>query len=310
MKECRVCHKAIPLSAKSCPFCRSAVIEETITCPNCGAETGLDDAVCTKCNYRFFENVDEEKAGMFENFFGTEHQDRTEAEITKRFRKNFLQRLREEHSKRLHESYLMRFNQSGFKEKVDFRCKQLSQEVMSLGNDFRLKAVRQLLANSFEELLDYFIIRECADMNETLYPEAIFKYHDLSYKEINIQEMVLDYLDFDREDESVFTNFVNMPPRKLKNAADAFLSPKRDEQLFFICNLSILGTFKEGFAMTSKCIYWKALMEKPQRVLYHKLEEIKREEDWIGINGIFFNANKTINLKLIRLLKKLKRLEA
>ncbi|MBK9014898.1 MAG: hypothetical protein IPM82_12930 [Saprospiraceae bacterium] len=48
--------------------------------------------------------------------------------------------------------------------------------------------------------------------------------------------------------------------------------------------------------------------EKKQRVYYKNLEEIKRQEDWITINGIFFNGSKTLNLKLLRLLKKLREL--
>jgi hypothetical protein len=310
MKECRACHKAIPLNAKSCPFCRNAVIEETLTCPNCGAETGLHDAVCSNCHFRFFENKEEDGKAAFENLFGHEHRERIETEIATRFQTAFLQRLEEEHAVRLHKTYLKRLGQSNFGKSVDYRMQQLAEDVMRYGNDFRRKEVKKLLAAAFEELLDFFIIRECVDLNETLFPEAILKYQGLPFTKVNLPEMVLDYLDFDREEESVFTNFVSMPPRKLKNAADAFLFPKKGEQLIFICDLSILGTCKEGFAMTTKCIYWKALMEKPQRVLYHKLEEIRREEDWITINGIFFNANKTLDLKLIRLLKRLKTLMA
>ena len=58
--------------------------------------------------------------------------------------------------------------------------------------------------------------------------------------------------------------------------------------------------------MTNECIYWKMPFEKAQRVYFKNLEEIKRQEDWITINGIFFNANKSLNLKIMRLLKKLR----
>jgi len=310
MKECRACHKAIPLRAKACPFCHCATIEETLTCPNCGAETGLHDAVCTHCYFRLFGNEDQAGKAAFEHLFGHEHEERIETEIASRFQKAFLRRLEEEHAPRLHQAYVQRMGQCNFGESVDVRIKQLAEEVRGLGNDFRRKEVKCLLAGTFEELLDFFIISECIDLNETLYPEAILKYQGLPFDRIKLHGLVLDYLDFDREEESMFTNFVSMPPQKLKNAATTFLFPKRGEQLLFICDLSILGTCKEGFAMTSKGIYWKALMEKPQRVFYHKLEEIWREEDWITINGIFFNANKSINLKLIRLLKKMKALMA
>lgn len=88
-----------------------------------------------------------------------------------------------------------------------------------------------------------------------------------------------------------------------------FLLPKKGETLYFICDLSILGNCKDGFAMTNDCIYWKTPLEEKQRVFYKKIKGVKRQEDWITINGIFFSANKSLNMKLIRLLKKLKMLE-
>ena len=57
--------------------------------------------------------------------------------------------------------------------------------------------------------------------------------------------------------------------------------------------------------MTNEAIFWKMPLENKQRVFYKKLKDVKREEDWISINGIFFNAGTTLNLKLIRLLKRL-----
>jgi hypothetical protein len=141
-------------------------------------------------------------------------------------------------------------------------------------------------------------------------PEAILKYQGLKKEQIDLGQMISDYLDFENEDESVFFDFVSMPAKKLKNAADSFLHPKKGEIIHFICDLSILGSCKDGFAMTNQCIYWEMPVEKKQRVYFSKIKKIKREEDWITINGIFFNANKSLNLKLIRLLKKLKYLFA
>ncbi|MFQ5446327.1 MAG: zinc ribbon domain-containing protein [Saprospiraceae bacterium] len=310
MKECQACYKAIPDSAKSCPFCGKAVIEETLVCPNCGQETDLHAPECMHCHYLFFKKEERQSKTAFENLFDTSHQERVQSEITSRFQKAFLRRLEEEHLPERHADYLQQFSKSDFKKSVDLRIQQLTEEVVSLGSDFRKRDIKRLLAGAFEELLDYFIIRECAGLNETVLPEAILKYQGLPPGKLNLRQMVLDYLDFDREEESIFTNFVSMPSQKLKHAADSFLFPHKGEQLLFICDLSILGTCKEGFAMTSECIYWKVLLEKPQRVFYRKLDEIKRQEDWITINGIFFNANKSINLKLIRLLKKLKSLMA
>ncbi|MEO6039113.1 MAG: hypothetical protein ABIQ93_11930, partial [Saprospiraceae bacterium] len=46
--------------------------------------------------------------------------------------------------------------------------------------------------------------------------------------------------------------------------------------------------------------------DKPRRILYKELREIRKEKDWLTINGHFFTANPSINLKLYKVLKKLR----
>ena len=118
--------------------------------------------------------------------------------------------------------------------------------------------------------------------------------------------MIPDYLALDLEGEKVYTDFLKMPLDKLKNASKSFLFPEKDEKILFICDQSILGSCKEGFAMTEKALYWKAHLEKARAVDYRLLDEIKRTKEWISINGDFFNVSPSINLKMMKLLKKLR----
>ena len=304
MKKCRACHKPIADAAARCPHCGAAVIEETLLCPACGEENSLYANACTRCGTRFFAADPEPGAGPTEDIFGNSNLDTLQREVANRFELAFKKRLDEEHAPMLHPRYYERLQQSGFQGSLNFRIQQLASEVAGLGADFRTKAVKRLLEKNFEELLDYFIIRFCTDLNETNYPEAILRYHGKSPNQIDLRQMILDYLDLDNEDLAWYTDFVTMPPAKLKNAADNFLFPKKDEKLFLICNTSILGNCKQGFAMTSKCLYWKTELEPAQRVFYHKLEQVKRDDHWITINGIFFHATSSLNLKMIRILKR------
>jgi len=310
MKNCRSCQEAIPENARFCPFCGTGVIEETITCPSCGEENELHADTCTNCGFHFFtgkkEPRQETPAPPPNDIFDTSHAEGIEQELADRFSLAFERRLAEEHKSSLHNAYIDRFYKSDFRNSVEFRLQQMAEEIQgapenSLDNN-------RMLNPALEELLDFFIIRYCQDLNETHFPEEILRWQGLPLEKINTGQLIADYLDFDREGESVFTNFVTMPAQKLKNAAQQFLFPQKGETIFFICDLSILGNCKEGFAMTRDCIYWKMPLEKKQRVFYKKLEEIKRQGDWITINGIFFNANKSLNLKLLRLLKKLREL--
>ncbi|MFK7933873.1 MAG: hypothetical protein AB8G22_10205 [Saprospiraceae bacterium] len=120
--------------------------------------------------------------------------------------------------------------------------------------------------------------------------------------------MVFDYLDFQSEKETVYTDFLSMPLDKLRNAGKSFLHPQKDEKILFICDQTLFGSVKEGFAMTEAAIYWKAQFQKAQAVRYRDLQTIERQKDWININEQFFNINPSLNLKMLKLLKKLQAL--
>ena len=307
MTKCKKCHTGLPVEARFCHHCGTPVIEETFLCPNCGTENGMNALACEGCGASFSlkkEKKDTTKHDIFDGSFKEE----LEQEVADRFSLAFEKRLKEEHAPSLHGAYIDRFFKSDFRTSADYRIRQLAEYLQGMTGDKKSveKEKSAILHQAFEELTDYFIIRFCADLNEAFFPEAILKYQGLDREKIDLGQMIFDYLDFENEDESVFTNFVTMPPKKLKNAADGFLMPKKTDTLYFICDLSILANCKEGFAMTNEALFWKMPLEKKQRVFYKKLKEVKREEDWISINGIFFNAGKTLNLKLIRLLKRLR----
>ena len=259
---------------------------------------------CTNCGQPLFSKKEEETTPpVLDDLFDDTGLEDVEQELADLFSVAFRKRLEEEHTSKKHQAYADRFLESEFKSSVDFRIKQLAEEARSIGLSKLKKS--GAVASAFEELIDYFIIRFCNDLNETVFSENILKYQGLEKDKINVGEMVFDYLDFEIEDETLYTDFVAMPAHKLKNAANSYLNPKKSETLFFICDGSVLGSCKEGFAMTNEAIYWKMPFESPQRVFYKKVKSVRREEDWITINGIFFNSSKSLNLKLLRLLKKL-----
>ncbi|MCF8245156.1 MAG: zinc ribbon domain-containing protein [Saprospiraceae bacterium] len=305
MKNCRNCQKPMPDDARFCPACGTSVIVETFDCPNCGTENDLSAPACSNCHLIFKSTKKEPPKAKLSDIFDNSHTENLEQAIADRFSLAFEKRLKEEHHPSLHNAYIDRFYKSEFRGSVDFRIKQLAEQAQrNPDGDQKFSFAIPAL----EDMLDYFIIRYCEDLNEAAFDEKILKYQGRTAKEIQLGEMLLDYLDFNNEGETVYTNFVTMPANKLKNAAQNFLFPQKGETIFFICDLSTFGACKDGFAMTRDCIYWKMPLEKKQRVYFKNLEEIKRQEDWIIINGIFFNASKSLNIKLLRLLKKLKEL--
>lgn len=155
-------------------------------------------------------------------------------------------------------------------------------------------------------LLDYYIVHFCKKLNQVYFPEKILRYQELELESVDLFQMVLDYLDFANESETVYTDFLTMPLEKLKNAGKFFLFPEKEERILLICDQSFFGSCKEGFALTEKAIYWKAYLQTARKVAFTELHKIKRENEWITINGHFFNVNLSINLKLQMLLRKLK----
>ncbi len=232
-----------------------------------------------------------------------------EQQLTEQFFLALRQRVEEEHEPGRFQPYSERLYESGFRDTVFRRSAQLAEELKALARDGQPAPglINHSVELLFEGLLDYFIIRHCKDINAVTLPESILKYEGQAWEDINLFNMILDHLDFKSEpDEKVYLDFLKMPVSKLKNAGKFFLFPQRDERILFICDQSLLGSCKEGFAMTEKALYWKAQLQTARRAGYDALEDIRREKDWLLINGHFFHASPTLDAKMLRLLKKIR----
>ena len=230
-----------------------------------------------------------------------------EEEIFKKYAIAFEKQIKTEQNANKYNAYVDRFEESDFKLSFEFRVKQLAEEVQKIRQDQSiLKDEASLLNQAFTELIDYFIIRYCEDLNQVQLSERILQYQNIAPESIDLSAMILDYLDFEKEDERVDFDFIKMPMKRLQNASKSFLFPEKGEKIFFICDQSILGSGKEGFAMTEKAIYWKMQFESAQRVYYKNMLSVEPQKDWININEMFFNTNPSLNVKMMKLLKKLK----
>ena len=212
------------------------------------------------------------------------------------------ERVEEEHPFEFHQIYTERLYQSGFRDTLQRRAEQFEGKAKEVRS---AKKIQRQVA----ELVDYFVTQHCKDLNLIPWPEAILKYQGLTWDKIDLFQMALDYLDFAHESEPVYTDFLQMPIEKLRNAGKKFLFPEKQERILLICDQSIMGSVREGFALTEKGLYWKAHLTRAARVYFDELAEIKREKQWININGQFFNVNLSINIKMMRLLKTIKRLQ-
>ena len=172
------------------------------------------------------------------------------------------------------------------------------------------EARRSFLHRQFDGLIQQFLIRQCKDINQVYLNEAILKYQWQRWTEVDRFAMIWDHLDFTREaDTIVYTDFTRMPFDKLQNATNSFLHPRKNEKILLICDQTIRGSCKEGFALTAEGLYWKSPLSKPRSVAFDRLTKLRRQEDWITINDMFFNANRSLNVKLLLLLHNIQRMQ-
>jgi hypothetical protein len=272
-----------------------------LICEKCKTSLPEEARFCFRCGQPVSVNAERQQEPLILDLSG---------DVTAQFNELFFSRLKkvleQEQDLNLFQKYSERVYQCGFRDMVLRRSEQMAERIGESG--FPKHKINETVENLLDDLIDFFIIRYCGDLNVVPLPEAILKYHEKGIHFAELFQMTLDYLNLDAEDEPVYTDFLKMPVEKLRAAGKSFLFPEPKEKILFICDLSFLGSCREGFAMTEKAIYWKNSMQKARKVLYKDLKEIKRVEDWITINGLFFHVNQSLNVRLMKLLRKLKKM--
>ena len=207
--------------------------------------------------------------------------------------------------------YFDHFYKSEFYKSFDIRTRQLAEEAYSIHSGPSKQVnqeVDRLLAPNFHGFIDHFLVLHCRNLHGIVIPEAVLKYTNVKKGEVDLRQMILDYMGFEDEPDKVYTDLISIPPMKVKNAIQSFLFTQSQEKIFFICDQTVFGSCREGFAMTEQALHWKSHFNPAHSVFFDDLKEIKREAEWISVNGLFFNVSKSLNYKVMRLLKKLKEL--
>ncbi|WP_020571934.1 GNAT family N-acetyltransferase [Neolewinella persica] len=170
------------------------------------------------------------------------------------------------------------------------------------------KEAQRRLHDTFADLSEYFIVETAGDLSEGVLPQRLLRHQSIDWETANIFKVVMDYLDFEEENELVYTDFVSMPSRALRNATKSFIRAKKDERVFLICDQSLLSQAKNGFAVTDAGLYWKNVLQPAGAVTFTTLNEIKLDQGHLSLDGQFFNAGSRLNLKMALLLNKLRRM--
>jgi len=315
MGNCQFCQSPLTINARFCSHCGAKVKQAKTACGHCQHENPTGAQFCAGCGTSIGEipvassYVDTSYKAKYPLDF------RDVKSLGGKIRQYFVMaldtRIKEAHDPNDKEAYLNHLMRSDFQEIFKLRTDQLAEEAYSIhskqGPTIN-KEVDQMLETSFEGLLDFFIVKYCQEINAVPISDATLKYEGIQLDQVNLYQMLLDYLAFEQEELTVYTDFLKMPLPKLQNAGRYYLFPDKQEKIILICDQTVFGSCKEGFAMTEAALYWKAHFKKAEKVAYKDLKTVERGSDHILINGHFFNGTPSLNVKMIYLLNRLKRM--
>ena len=306
MSRCPNCQVIILEHGKYCHGCGNAL---TVKCPGCKTENSILNSNCSNCSEPIPVQAEEENTGLpFTLDF------RETSTLADQIKSHFFETLRhtikEEHDYRKIDDYLKIFSESAFPPVLEAKSKNLAEEAYTIHCKQSVEVaylINTLLKENIDFLVDQFIIRHCQNLNEVKFSTHILKHAYANKKNVKISELIRDYLDPNAEEEMVYTDVKNMPPGKLRNAMQSFLFPSSAEKVFLICDQTVFGSCKEGFAITDNALYWKAHFHQAQSVGFEDIFFVKKEMDWVTINNLYFNVNPSMNVKILKLLKKLQK---
>ncbi|HNL39258.1 MAG TPA: zinc ribbon domain-containing protein [Saprospiraceae bacterium] len=308
MKGCPNCAAEIIPGAKFCHRCGDKIAEKTKLCPACQETNPYASVFCHHCGFHF-EGRQRHDVAYQPMYVLDFHSADLTSQVKALFFRSLRKRVEDEHDIERYSDYVERFYTSAFRTVYDSRSRQIAEDAQLQWQRFGQNALPEIdrrIDHAFEGLLDYFVIQFCPDLNGIILPETILKYDSVSPGKTDLWHMIRDFLDFPRETESFYFDFITMPEALLANACKNYLFADRRERVYFLCDLSLKGNCKEGFAMTDRGIYWRTPYGKAQKALYHQLHELRKEKNWLLINGAFFTVNPSMNLKMCKLLKKLR----
>ena len=162
--------------------------------------------------------------------------------------------------------------------------------------------------NVLAGLVEYFVVETASELHPGALPQRLLRYQSVDWTTVDLFKLVMDYLDLDRETETVYTDFITTPAKVLRNATRSYLGAGRDERLLLICDQSLLGSGKQGFAFTDSALYWKNVLQPAGTVTYTTLSKVTVSDGHLSLDSQYFDAGPRLNLRVAVLLDKLRRM--
>lgn len=313
-------------SSKKCQSCQTTLLPNALYCHNCGKQVDGEDIVCFACqnvnpaSSRFCArcgtaiNVQYTPSPNITPIYGLDFNDipTLPTQLREAFRVFVCLALDAENNQHKEAAFLQVLENSNFRQQyLEEATVLMTQEFEVWFEEKGIKVfpdIEQLIDQKFTVLLERFWVDYCQELTPFPLPKTILRYQEASLQHSNLQRLVLDYLEVENSQLLAYTNAIDIPLKKLKNAHAAFFHPQAGETPYLFVDQTLLRSGKEGCIITAKAIYWKAYFQRAAAVDYQHLKQLSYHSDRLDINGIYFNISPDFNYKLYRLLVRLQSL--
>ncbi len=295
-----------------CANCGVAVPAGAVFCPNCGHRLGVEDDLLDLEDFPLEETEDspEPEVSVPPALEGSSPSaEITPLELRSELEDRLGERLSAYFGAEVLPDYLKRYRRDeDFHRIRDVSLQGLARYLNTEGVTQRM--ARRRRRDTLGELVEYFVVESGRTVHgDELFNQRLLRYQGADWKQVDLFRLVKDYLQLDGQELRVYTDFVTTPPKVLRKATASYLRAGRDERVFFIVDQSLFGSGKHGFALTDSNIYWKNVLQPAGSATYTTLTIVEVKEGHLMIDGQYFDAGRTVNLRVALLLDKLRRMD-
>jgi len=311
---------------KNCQSCTTPLLPNALYCHNCGKQADGDGVVCFECNNvnpeysRFCArcgtaiNIKYTPKPNISPIYGLDFNDfpTLPLQLYEAFKVSISLALEQENNIDQETVFLDIFEKSTFRqeylEEATVLMTQEFEEIFEERGISAFKVIEHEIEKQFTELLERFFIGFCNDLLPQALSQRILLYQEISLQTVNLQQMMIDYLQLEDEALPCYSKAIEIPLKKLKNARSTFFNPATGEVPYIFVDQTLLRSGKEGYILTSKAIYWKSYFQKSAKVAFTDIKKLFLFHDRLEINSIYLNTNPSLNYKLFKLLSRLRTL--
>lgn len=308
---CSQCGTTLLAEAHFCHVCGAKVEQTPISCSHCTYLNPADAKFCHNCGHPFSVSA---ATSDYTPKYSIDWSDT--AHLPTALREAYLLYLRAYIKKegRIEEEgrSIEYFYKSVFREVFESYAIKLTQRFERMYAQFGaviLPKIEKELEQNFYALCERFFIRYATHLLPHPLPTSILKHLEAKWQTLSLHRLIQDYLAVEEEQDVIYVNAIEIPLKKLQQARKTFLKEAGEEVIHLFCDLSLFGTGREGFALTSGGLYWKMHFHRSGVWNYSKPLVLERKGERLKINGRYFHVNAAFNYKLFKLCLKIKALQ-